>query len=137
MVELTPTKHRSTNIHSVGFDGERRGDLHVQFKDAEGNLTTRGFYKDVPRAVFNGLMDDRSPGSFLNRHLKTRFEWVQTHNAGEEAPPEGLLEWPIPDEVYYPPDGFFIPAGTDAVEQYVECVNEQISRKAPRRGLFA
>lgn len=135
MIELLPPTHQSSNVHSIGFEGDRRGDLHVQFKDKDGNLTVRGYYKDVQRALFNALKDDRRPGSFIHENLKTRFEWVVVERP-EESRPEGILMWPLPDALFAPPDGLFIPSGADTVEQWVACVNDQIRRKCPDVSLF-
>lgn len=76
MIELTPVKHPSTIVHSIGFDGDERGDIHVQFQSKDGKPTVRGYYKDVQRAIFNWLTEERKPGSFINQYLKSWFEWV-------------------------------------------------------------
>ena len=141
---MHPLEHASTNVASAGFEGDRRGELYVQFKDKDGQPTTLGYYRDVPRALFNALVGDRKPGQFIHRQLKERFEWVAVSRAeGEEAEepgpgpaPPGILIWPLPDELFYG-DGCLFPASsaddTDEtyIAKYVESVNEQIRRKVP------
>jgi hypothetical protein len=82
-MELHALRHKSTNILALGFEGDKRGKLHVQFHDGEGKATSRGYYTDVPRSLYNALEDDRKPGAFLNSHLKNKFEWVSESGTAE------------------------------------------------------
>jgi|SRR6185369_8301862 len=75
-MELHAIRHKSKTVLAIGFEGDARGKLHVQFHDGQGNATARGHYLDVPRSIYNALTDHRSPGSFLNSHLKNKFEWM-------------------------------------------------------------
>lgn len=87
-MELHALRHSSTNILAIGFEGDKRGSLHVQFHDGKGNATALGYYSDVPRAIYNALAEDRKPGKFLNEQLKNKFEWFGKAEAVEilEAP---------------------------------------------------
>lgn len=79
VVKMEKPTHKSTNIAAAGFaqtetdvPGEPigRGKLRVQFVDG-----TIGEYDDVPRAVFNALLTDKSPGGFLHQHVKNHFHY--------------------------------------------------------------
>lgn len=59
----------SSNIEAIGYDDEAM-ELHVQFLG--GALYT---YLDVPREVFDDFMAAPSKGSFLNRVIKSVYEF--------------------------------------------------------------
>ena len=143
-MQLHELKHKSTNILAIGFVGENRGVLHVQFHDGNGNPTSRGWYLDVPRAVYNALYSDRKPGAFLSTQIKNRFEWVLA-SAKPTIPgvdtsklsPEELeeLEYTIAHPDLTLPDVLVIPAGCNTLEAITECIDAQ---RVPieRKGLF-
>lgn len=131
MIELHPLKHRSTNVFAIGFEATdgHRGNLHVQFHDGNGNPTTRGYYRDAPRAIYNALASDRKPGVFLNQNLKNRFEWVSPKP--EEAP-EITYARANPDSTI--PDLLFIPAHIpNTLEAIQTCIDSQRNQT---KGLF-
>lgn len=131
MIELSPLKHPSTNVHSIGFEGERRGNVHVQFHDKEGKLTVRGFYRDVQRALFNALEFSRKPGAFIHQNLKDRFEWVVLES---DEPPEISEAREHPDSTL--PDNLFIPADViNTVEAITACIDAQ-RVAVEKKGLF-
>lgn len=122
MIVLSPTRFPSTNVHSIGFEGEARGKLHVQFKDKNGRLTVRGYYADVQQALFRGLEADRKPGGFINDNLKGWFEWVALENVKP-------FDDTLPDKIFLPPET----PNTD--EAVAACIDGQ--RITPERtGLF-
>ena len=125
LIELTEVRHPSTNVHSIGFEGDRRGDLHVQFQDKDGRLTVRGYYRDVPRALFNALESDRAPGRIVNHNLKNRFEWVVSETTETQPPPDATL----PDNLFIP---FDVVNTVEAIQACIESQRVQIERK----GLF-
>lgn len=88
--ELKPLKRKSSHVHSAGFEGETRGNLHIQFKDKAGNLTTAGHYEDVPRNCFNMFEASESPGSFVQQQLKPFFKWVSDSETKKSKPDEGV-----------------------------------------------
>lgn len=59
----------SSNIESIGYDDDTQ-ELHVQF-------LSRGcyIYSDVPREIFDDLMNAPSKGSFLNREIKGIYQF--------------------------------------------------------------
>lgn len=129
MVELKPLRHKSTNVLAVAFEGERRGNLHVQFHDGKGNPTSRGYYVDVPRAVFNGLEAERAAGKFIHANLKGRFDWVAL--AADEDP-EITAARLNPDLTL--PDMLFIPA--DTPDHLIQSVIDSQRLPAVKGGLF-
>lgn len=59
----------SSNIESIGYDEDTQ-ELHVQF------LTSGCYiYSDVPREIFDDLMNAPSKGSFLNREIKGIYQF--------------------------------------------------------------
>lgn len=61
-VELT-----STALRSASYDPELQ-ELDLRFTN--GSLHT---YENVPEAVFNGLRDAPSPGSYYHANIKDKF----------------------------------------------------------------
>ena len=59
----------SSNIEAIGYDDETQ-ELHVQF--LSGGLY---IYHNVPRHVFDALMNAPSKGSFLNREVKGVYQF--------------------------------------------------------------
>lgn len=59
----------SSNIEAVGYDNEQ---LHVWF-------TSGGYYiySDVPRQIFDDLLNASSKGSFLNREVKGVYQFTK------------------------------------------------------------
>lgn len=127
-VQLNPTQFPSKTIHSVGFVGGNRGDLHVQFKDKAGQLSSRGLYKDVPRALFNALERDRKPGSVIAKSIKGHFEWFSW-----EAP-EIIACRENPDLSL--PDNLFIPADTPNTVEAIDAVIDSQRIEIQKGGLF-
>jgi hypothetical protein len=129
MIDLIHPKHHSATVDMIGFEGENRGLLWVQFHDGKDRPTTLGFYRDVPRALFNRLESDRAPATVLNRDIKAHFEWsiVDTF---EHAEIRAAREHPDPTL----PDEWAIPADTpNTVAAIDQCKDKQ--RVAPE-GLF-
>jgi hypothetical protein len=129
MTELHPLKHKSSSVLEIGFevtDGSR-GNLHVQFHD-DGKRTSRGYYKDAPRALYNSLCTSRTAGSFLNQNLKPHFEWVR-HQESEPAEITYFREHP--DLTL--PDIIIVPASVPIADT-VACVDAQ--RKHSEGSLF-
>ena len=56
---------KSSNIDSVEHSGET---LTVTFKS--GHVYE---YSDVPASMFEDMIRDASPGSYLHRHIKDRY----------------------------------------------------------------
>lgn len=61
----------SSNIEAVGYDDETQ-ELHVQFLSAGYYI-----YSDVPRKIFDDLMNAPSKGSFLNREVKGIYQFTK------------------------------------------------------------
>ena len=61
----------SSNVEAIGFDDITR-ELHVQF-------VSGGYYvyHDVPREIFDRLLDSPSKGSFLNREVKMVYRFTK------------------------------------------------------------
>lgn len=61
----------SSNIEAIGYD-EDAEELHVQFLG-------RGYYvyHDVPRNIFDDLMNASSKGSFLNREVRGVYRFTK------------------------------------------------------------
>lgn len=120
MPEMQPTKHKSTTILKVGFEGERWGKLYVQFHDGNGNPTAFGYYEEVPKTLFNAMHRDRAPGAVLGKSIKNHFKWIPADSAAVEI-----------DQTL--PNNLFIPAGIpdDGIEA---CINQQ--RTPVTGGLF-
>lgn len=126
MIDLHPTQYPSTTVLEVGFDPDAkggRGSLHVQFHDGQGKPTSRGYYRDVPRALFNALERDRKPGSIVNQQLKNRFEWVSTGDIeGFEVDPT------LPDVLVIPAE---CPMDVESIAAYID-----LQRIPVKGGLF-
>lgn len=61
----------SSNIESIGYDDGDR-ELHVRF--LSGALY---IYHDVPRPIFDDLLQASSKGSFLNREVKGVYRYTK------------------------------------------------------------
>lgn len=61
----------SSNIESIGYDDDTL-ELHVQF--LSGGLYV---YGDVPREIFDDLLNAPSKGSFLNREIKGVYQYAK------------------------------------------------------------
>ena len=61
----------SSNIEAIGYDDNTQ-ELHVKF--LSGGYYT---YSNVPRAVFDDLMNAPSKGSFLNREVKGVYQFAK------------------------------------------------------------
>jgi len=61
----------SSNIEAIGYDEDAQ-ELHVRFLSGATDA-----YLNVPRQVFDDLMYAPSKGSFLNREIKTVFQFVR------------------------------------------------------------
>ena len=61
----------SSNIESIGYDDDTQ-ELHVQFLSSGHYI-----YRDVPREIFDDLMNAPSKGSFLNREVKGVYQFTK------------------------------------------------------------
>ena len=61
----------SSNVEAIGYD-DNAEELHVQFVSGEGYV-----YHDVPRAIFDALMDAPSKGGFLNKEVKRIYRFTK------------------------------------------------------------
>ncbi len=61
----------SSNIEAVGYDDDSQ-ELHVQFLSSGYYI-----YSDVPREIFDDLMNAPSKGSFLNREVKGIYQFTK------------------------------------------------------------
>ncbi len=61
----------SSNIEAIGYDDTTQ-ELHVQFLSGGYYI-----YKDVPRGIFDDLMNAPSKGSFLNREIKGIYQFAK------------------------------------------------------------
>ena len=61
----------SSNVEAIGYDDDTQ-QLHVQF--LSGGYYT---YQDVPREIFDDLMNAPSKGSFLNREVKGVYQFTK------------------------------------------------------------
>lgn len=59
----------SSNIEAVGYDDDTQ-QLHVRFLWGGYYI-----YHDVPRHIFDGLIQASSKGSFLNREIKGVYQF--------------------------------------------------------------
>jgi hypothetical protein len=59
----------SSNVAAIGYDNATQT-LQVEFK----NGSTYQYF-DVPEAIYNGLDDATSVGSYLNAHIKGSFRF--------------------------------------------------------------
>lgn len=61
----------SSNIEAIGYDDGAQ-ELHVRFLSG-----TSYIYHDVPRQIFDDLMQAPSKGSFLNREVKGVYQYAK------------------------------------------------------------
>lgn len=61
----------SSNIEAIGYDDDAQ-ELHVQFLGGRYYI-----YHDVPRNIFDELMNASSKGSFLNREVKSAYRFTK------------------------------------------------------------
>jgi hypothetical protein len=61
----------SSNIEAIGYDDNTQ-ELHVQFLSGGHYI-----YHDVPRQIFDDLMSAPSKGSFLNREVKSVYQFTK------------------------------------------------------------
>jgi len=59
----------SSNIEAIGYDDDAQ-ELHVRFLSGETYV-----YHNVPREIFDAMMDAPSKGSFLNREVKNVYDY--------------------------------------------------------------
>ena len=59
----------SSNIEAIGYD-ENNQELHVQFLSGGYYV-----YHDVPREIFDDLVEAPSKGSYLNREIKGVYQY--------------------------------------------------------------
>lgn len=123
MEELNPLKYGSSNVARVGFEGTNRGRLHVQFH-SNNILTVRGYYEDVPRAIYQGLLYSRQAGKFIHQHLKDHFKWhVYTGNESPIVP----QSQPVKSESAEAKTYFYIPPSVPMeIEAIAKCIDAQI-----------
>lgn len=60
-------KVKSSNIDSVGYENEN---LYIQYQS--GAIYK---YKNVPKIIYESLMDSDSKGRYMNSSIKTKFEY--------------------------------------------------------------
>ena len=60
----------SSNIESIGYVGGSSGTLYVAFHS--GTLYS---YADVPRSVYEGLMNAPSHGKYFHAFIKNRYAY--------------------------------------------------------------
>jgi hypothetical protein len=84
-MDRTPVE--SSNIQSIGYDPATRV-LEVEFGKAELEDPTNRIYiyRDVPRDVYEALMDDRSHGGYLNEHIAANYAYQRLGVRGEFEP---------------------------------------------------
>lgn len=70
-------------IDRIGYD-ERHGRLLVRF--VTGHVYA---YRDVPRAVYDGLANAASAGTFFNDHIRDRYAFDRA---------DGRRTYPLDDE---------------------------------------
>ena len=61
----------SSNIEAIGYDDDSQ-ELHIRFLSG-GNYV----YSDVPREIFDDLINAPSKGSFLNREVKGVYRFTK------------------------------------------------------------
>lgn len=61
---------RSSNIHAVGHDIDRN-ELHIQFKDKDGNPGAHHYYPGVERNTFHEMMGADSVGSWFHQNIRS------------------------------------------------------------------
>lgn len=114
MIQLQPFRYPSSAVQGAAFAGESRGDIHIQFLAKDGTLADYGVYYDVPRALFSGLLIDRSPGAFITKNLKPHFEYQKLTGKGNIA-----IDETLPDMIVIPAD---CPNEIKAIDA---CINSQ------------
>lgn len=102
-VEMKEPRRPSSHVHSFGWEGnDSRGFLHVQFKNKDGHLTARGFYREkdsagvgdvdtegIPRGIFSAMEASDSAGSFVQGQLRNFFEWVPVTDTPPDSAKQG------------------------------------------------
>lgn len=63
------TAVQSSNLKSVGYDLDSKT-LEVEFQDASVYQ-----YSNVPQAHHDGLMQARSKGAYLHRHIRNAYSY--------------------------------------------------------------
>lgn len=58
-------KVKSSNIESVGYENEN---LYIQYQSG-----TIYKYKNVPKVIYESLMDSDSKGRFMNSEIKNKY----------------------------------------------------------------
>lgn len=61
----------SSNVETIGYDDDVQ-ELHIQFVSGG-----RYIYHNVPRQIFDELMNAPSKGSFLNRQIKNVYQFTK------------------------------------------------------------
>jgi hypothetical protein len=61
----------SSLLKAVGFDDEKE-ELHIEFHKGDTYL-----YQEVPRPVFEALIDAHSAGHFFLVNVKNQYEYVK------------------------------------------------------------
>lgn len=70
----------SSNIEAVGYH-EQTGSLLVCFKHSQ----TLYAYLDVPKTVYDQLMESSSKGSFFAKNVKNNYFWEKLEAAPKPA----------------------------------------------------
>lgn len=66
---MNRTPVSSSNLHSVGYDASSRT-LEIEFND--GSVYQ---YYDVPPAIYSGLMNAASHGTYFHANIRDRFRF--------------------------------------------------------------
>ncbi len=61
----------SSNIEAIGYE-DRSQELHVRFVSGASYI-----YYDVPRQIFDNLVEATSKGSFLNREVRGVYRFTR------------------------------------------------------------
>ena len=64
---------QSSNLRSVGYDPDSKN-LEVEFK--EGRIYS---YNNVPKDIFEGLINAASKGKFFSHYIRDRFSIKRLH----------------------------------------------------------
>lgn len=67
---------KSRSIRRVGYNADTQ-QLVVQFYDSLPGLRT--VYKPVPREHYDGLMDAKSMGQYLDEHIRYTYDFSLVH----------------------------------------------------------
>ncbi len=120
--------YTSTAVDSFAFEpiksGKFRGNIHVQFRNKDGDLTSRGYFMNVQRSIFLGLEASMKPGAFIIQTLKGFFEWRRT-DGGESEFDGDLYNNPL-----------IIPANCDNTIEAIDACKEAQRITVPKEGLF-